>query len=101
MLVGNGGCHDMMEVVRVGHEGSRRVVVEAEMCGGDMGCVGEGPGCADGAVELGASCLYIGVGRGCVAGGVRVWEKQVGSGGLSKRGEVAQGHGCGACGGEG
>ena len=59
-----------MEVVQVGHEGSRRVVGEVEMCGGDMGHVGGGPGRMDGAMELEASRPYAGVGCGRAAGGV-------------------------------
>ena len=99
--MGNGGCHDVMEVVQVGREGSRHVVGEAEMHGGDMGRVSGGPGRLDGAVGLGARSPYIGVGRGRAAGGVRARGKRVGAGGLSERGEVAQGHRCGAHGGEG
>ena len=55
----------------------------------------------NGAVEFGASHLYVSVGCGCAAGGVRVQGKQVGSGGPSEREAVAQGHGCGAVRGEG
>ena len=86
MLVGNGGCHDVIEVVQVGREGSRCVVGGAETHGGDMGCVSGQPGHMDRAMELGAGRPYINVGCGHAAGGVRAWGKQVGSGEPSEYG---------------
>ena len=91
----------MMEVVQVGREGSRHVVGEAEMHGGDMGHIGGGPGRVDGAMELGASRPYDSVEHGRAAGGVQAWGKRVGGGGPSERGAAAQGHRCGVRGSEG